>query len=208
MFGPNLAQAGRYAELLRTEAVRRGLIGPREQDRLWSRHLLNCAALGELIEPSTAVIDVGSGAGLPGVPLALARPDLVITLLEPMARRVAFLQELIDELGLQNVEVVRGRAEDAGVRNSMPPRDVVTARAVAPLDRLARWCLPLLRPGGALLAIKGESAPAELERTRSALRAAGAVRTELVRCGAGVVQPATTVVRVIAGSRRAARRPR
>jgi len=200
VFGPRLPQASRYAEVLAQAGVQRGLIGPREAGRLWGRHLLNCAVIGDLIGPSASVLDVGSGAGLPGVPLALARPDLSLTLLEPMARRVTFLAEVVSELGLTNVQVVRGRAEDAAVRRSLGLSAMVTARAVAGLDRLAHWCLPLLAPAGQLLAVKGVSAQAELDAARAALRAAGAVRAEVELCGVGLLPTPTTVVLVTMGS--------
>lgn len=146
VFGERLADAVRYAELLADAGVRRGLIGPREVPRLWERHLLNCAVLSDVVPEGVSVCDVGSGAGLPGIPLALTRPDLRITLLEPLLRRTIFLQEAVEELGLGNVTVARGRAEEVAGR--LTPVDVVTARAVAPLDRLAGWGLPLLRPYG------------------------------------------------------------
>jgi len=200
VFGDRLELAQRYAVLLADVGVSRGLIGPREADRLWERHLLNSAVIGELIPPAASVLDVGSGAGLPGVPLALARPDLSVTLMEPMARRVAFLVEVVADLELDNVTVLRGRAEDAAVRRSLGRNDVVTARAVTGLHRLAGWCLPLLAPAGALLAIKGESAQLELDAARAALHAAGAVRADVQACGIGLLTVPTTVIRVIAGS--------
>ena len=128
--------------------------------RLWERHLLNCAVLSEVIPRASGSCDVGCGAGLPGIPLALVRPDLQITLLEPLLRRYDFLTEVVERLGLDHVTVVRGRAEEGLVRRALPVH-VVTARAVAPLDRLAGWGVPLLRPGGRLLALKGETAAAE-----------------------------------------------
>ncbi len=201
IFGELLPQARAYADLLAGAGVQRGLIGPREADRLWGRHLLNCAVVGDLIHPAASVLDVGSGAGLPGIPLALARPDVSVTLLEPMARRVAFLTEVVSDLGLANVVIVRGRAEDGAVRRLLGTSQVVTARAVAGLDRLAGWCLPLLAPTGELLALKGASAQAELDAARVALRAVGAASAEVVRCGVGVLPTPTTVVRVVAGSR-------
>jgi 16S rRNA (guanine527-N7)-methyltransferase len=173
--------------------VDRGVIGPREADRLWERHLLNSAVLGELIPAGARVLDVGSGAGLPGIPLAIARPDLRIVLLEAMARRVAWLEEAVTELGL-GVPVHRGRAEDPEVRRELGGNDVVTARAVAPLGRLAGWCLPLVAAGGRLLAVKGASAEAEVTRDLDAVRAAGGAATEIVQCGANIVQPPTTVI--------------
>ncbi len=171
------------------------MIGPRETDRLWDRHLLNCAVVAELIRPDAGVIDLGSGAGLPGIVLGLIRPDLSITLLEPLLRRVTFLSECVAELGLENVTVRRARAEEAAGSLS---GDVVTARAVAPLDRLLRWGLPLLRPGGELLAFKGERAAAELEAVEPDLKAFGARTAELLQVGHGKVEPPTTIVRVVA----------
>ena len=193
VFGDRVPIAERYAELLASSGIDRGLIGPREADRLWERHLLNSAVLGELIPRSCRVLDVGSGAGLPGIPLALARPDLHVVLLEPMVRRVAWLQEVIGELSL-TISVHRGRAEDPRVRAELGRRGVVTARAVAPLRRLARWCLPLVAPGGRLLAVKGASAEQEVARDVHAIRAIGGAAVEVVQCGATIVQPPTTVV--------------
>ena len=147
LFGDRLAAARRFAEHLAGSGVERGLIGPREAPRVWERHVLNCAVVAELMPEGARVVDVGSGAGLPGIPLALARPDLHVVLLEPLARRVDWLREVVADLALP-VEVQRGRAEDADVRRRWEGADVVTARAVAPLHRLAGWCLPLLRIGG------------------------------------------------------------
>ena len=193
VFGDRLPLAVRFAEMLEEHGVRRGLIGPREIGRLWERHLLNSAVLAELLTPNCHVVDVGSGAGFPGIPLAIARPDLRLVLLEPMARRVAWLQEVITELAL-TVEVVRGRAEEAPVRERLSGQDAVIARAVAPMERLAKWCLPLLRPGGQLLALKGSSAVEELARDDVAIQAAGGGRREVVSCGDGVLEVPTTVV--------------
>jgi 16S rRNA (guanine527-N7)-methyltransferase len=157
----------RYAGMLATDGVVRGLIGPREVPRLWERHLINCGLLAPLVPPAVTVADLGSGAGLPGLVLAIGRPDVRVTLLEPMARRVAFLQEATEMLGLENVEVVRGGAEQwAGVRRF----DVVTARALAPLPRLVDWSVPLLAESGVLLAIKGSSAGDEVEAAGRELR--------------------------------------
>jgi 16S rRNA (guanine527-N7)-methyltransferase len=181
--------AERYAAWLAGEGVVRGLLGPREAARVWDRHLLNSAAVAELLAPGETVVDVGSGAGLPGIPLALARPDLAVTLLEPLARRAAFLDEVVADLGLgPRVTVVRGRAEDH-VRTGAA-YDVAVARAVAPLDKLAGWCLPLLRPGGRLLALKGERAEAEVAQ-------APRWRGRVVRVGAGLVDPPATVVLIV-----------
>jgi 16S rRNA (guanine527-N7)-methyltransferase len=197
IFGDRFADAVRYAELLADVGVSRGLIGPREVPRLWERHLLNCAVLSDVIPHGVSVCDVGSGAGLPGIPLALARDDLRITLLEPLLRRTTFLEEVVTLLGLDNVTVVRGRAEE--MIGHLPAVDVVTARAVAPLDRLAGWGLPLLRPHGEMLALKGDTADDELKAARAALDRLGAVDSCVVQAGKGLVDPPSTVVRVLVG---------
>jgi len=196
-FGERLPIATRYASLLMTDGVVRGLIGPRESTRLWDRHLLNCAVVAELVPPNARVIDVGSGAGLPGVVLAVARPDLTVVLVEPMARRVAFLTEVVAALELDRTTVVRARAEECvRGRQRLEPADVVTARAVAPLDRLAAWCLPLVRVDGRLLALKGESAAAEIEEHRRAVARAGGTEPIIRRCGVDVLATPTTVVEI------------
>ncbi|WP_326753721.1 16S rRNA (guanine(527)-N(7))-methyltransferase RsmG [Streptomyces hirsutus] len=197
VFGDRFADAVRYAELLAEAGVQRGLIGPREVPRLWERHLLNCAVLSEVVPEGVTVCDVGSGAGLPGIPLALVREDLKITLLEPLLRRTTFLTEVVELLGLDHVTVVRGRAEE--VMGTLPPVHVVTARAVAPLDRLATWGIPLLRPYGEMLALKGDAAEEELKSATVALNKLGAVATSVVHVGEGVVDPMSTVVRVEVG---------
>ncbi|CAM5394835.1 MULTISPECIES: 16S rRNA (guanine(527)-N(7))-methyltransferase RsmG [Streptomyces] len=197
VFGERFPDAVRYAELLADAGVRRGLIGPREVPRLWERHLLNCAVLSEVVAEGVSVCDVGSGAGLPGIPLALVRPDLNITLLEPLLRRTTFLTEVVELLGLEHVTVVRGRAEE--VLGTLPPVHVVTARAVAPLERLAGWGVPLLRPYGEMLALKGDTAEEEVKVASAALSKLGAVTTSVVQVGEGVVDPLSTVVRVEVG---------
>ncbi len=194
LFGSRLDAVVAYGALLAGDGVVRGLIGPREVPRLWERHLLNCGVVAELIPDGAHVDDVGSGAGLPGIVLALQRPDLEIALVEPLLRRTVFLEEVVAALGLTNVTVIRQRAEDRG--SSRPLRDVVTARAVAPLERLARWCLPLLTPGGVLLALKGESAADELREAGPRVRNLGGVAAEVLSVGEGVVDPPTTVVRI------------
>ena len=197
VFGDAIDQARRYAELLATDGVTRGLIGPRETERLWDRHLLNCAAVSELLPERGVLVDIGSGAGLPGVVLALLRPSLQVILLEPLLRRSVFLDECVAELGLSNATVLRARAEEKAARDIKA--DVATARAVAPLDRLVGWAAPLLRPGGELLAIKGQSAAEEIEAARPALSRLGVRSAEVLQAGHGRVIMATTVVRVVMG---------
>ncbi|MEV1286778.1 16S rRNA (guanine(527)-N(7))-methyltransferase RsmG [Micromonospora sp. NPDC049679] len=202
LFGDRLGLAAAYAQLLATEGVVRGLIGPREAPRIWDRHLLNCAAVAELIPSGASVTDVGSGAGLPGLVLAVARPDLSVTLVEPLARRTAFLSEAVTALGLEaTVTVLRARAEDCvpggPVADLLSPADIVTARAVAPLDRLAGWCLPLAVLGGRMLAMKGASAADEVAEHRDVIDRFGG-GTPVVRwCGAELIEPPTTVVEIV-----------
>jgi 16S rRNA (guanine527-N7)-methyltransferase len=198
VFGAALATAEAFADVLATRGVEQGLIGPREVPRLWDRHLLNCAVVAELIgEQYQTLVDIGSGAGLPGLVLAMVRPEVTITLLEPNQRRCRFLAECVTELGLANASVLRGRAEDVA-RAGLLRTDVATARAVAPLPRLAELAVGLVRPGGMVLAIKGITAPEELESARPVLRRIGARSAQVVRAGQGKVVPATTVVRFFA----------
>jgi 16S rRNA (guanine527-N7)-methyltransferase len=166
VFGDQWTVAASYADLLATDGVTRGLIGPREAPRIWERHLFNCAALSDLVEPGVEVCDIGSGAGLPGLVLAIARPDVRVTLVEPLLRRTTFLEEAVERLALSNVSVVRDRAENLSGTVGF---DVVTSRAVAPLPRLLAWSLPLVRPGGAMLALKGASAADEVAGARADL---------------------------------------
>jgi len=194
VFGERAPVAEAYHASLASDGVVRGLIGPREVPRLWTRHVLNCAVLGELVGVGETVVDVGSGAGLPGVPLAIARPDVRVTLVDPLLRRSVYLQEFVESVGLTNVTVVRGRAEQAGVVKEVGGADVVTSRAVAPLEKLARWSLPLVRVGGRMLALKGSSAAEEIARDRAALTRLGAGRLEVVECGAAVLPVPTAVV--------------
>ena len=193
VFGDRFADAVRYAELLAEAGVQRGLIGPREVPRLWERHLLNCALLSDLLPDGTDVCDIGTGAGLPGLVLAVRRPDLRVTLVEPLLRRTSFLEEAVRELGLDRVEVVRARAEELHGDREF---SVVTSRAVAPLGRLLDWSMPLVRQGGALLAMKGSSAEEEVARSGSDLRRHGAGVVEVLTLGAGQIHPPTTVIRV------------
>jgi len=206
LFGPSVPRAQAYAELLVTGGVERGLIGPAEAARIWDRHLINSGLVAELLPAPRRgshatdggqVADLGSGAGLPGLVLAILRPDLRFTLVEPMARRTAFLTECVEALELSNVEICRGRAEElAGQIRA----DVVTSRAVAPLGRLAELSAGLSRPGGLVLAIKGDSAEAELEKARATLRGLGASEAEVVVAGGellrrDLIERGTTVVR-------------
>jgi 16S rRNA (guanine527-N7)-methyltransferase len=199
IFGPALETAERYAALLAGPAVQRGLLGPGEAARLWDRHLINCAVVAELVPSPSSLIDLGSGPGLPGIVFAMLLPEVSVTLLEPMARRVTFLQECVAELGLANAEVVRGRAEDMAGQLTA---DVVASRAVAPMDKLAGLAMGLVKPGGLVLAIKGASAEDEVSRARSELRRLGASDVEVLQAGNGKVDPAATVVRFTAGQLR------
>lgn len=195
IFGDRLAAAVRFAERLATDGVARGLLGPREVERLWERHILNSAVIAELLPSSSRVVDVGSGAGLPGLPMAIRRPDLQVDLVEPMLRRTDFLTEVANELGLADqVRVIRGRAEEKRVRSQVGSVDWVTARAVAPLDRLVKWCLPLLGPRGRLLALKGRTAEEEAIEHRAALSALGAVVEDVKRVGEAEPDAATWVI--------------
>ncbi|TDE12608.1 16S rRNA (guanine(527)-N(7))-methyltransferase RsmG [Jiangella asiatica] len=196
VFGPRVGVAAAYAELLAGPGIERGLLGPREAPRLWDRHILNSAVLAELVEPGLRVADVGSGAGLPGIPLAIARPDLEMVLIEPLLRRSEFLTEAVQRLRLESVTVLRSRAEDVTPSATF---DVVAARAVAPMERLAGWTLPLLRPGGLLLAMKGESVSEELRDSAASLARMGATSWRVEVAGTGVVEPVARVAVVTAG---------
>jgi 16S rRNA (guanine527-N7)-methyltransferase len=192
VFGSRLPLAEQYCQLLATDGVVRGLIGPREAPRLWERHLLNCALLGQAIDQGVDVCDIGSGAGLPGLVLAIARPDLSVTLVEPLLRRTTFLEEVVASLSRANAEVVRGRAEELHGKREF---SVVTSRAVAPLDRLLAWSMPLVKQGGALVAMKGSSAADEIAAAAQALRKYGAGATSVAEYSTAGIDPPTTVVR-------------
>jgi len=175
IFGDRLPLVERYAQWLADEGVVRGLLGPREVDRIWDRHILNSALVSEFIPQGATVADLGSGAGLPGIPLALARPDLSVTLVEPLLRRMTFLTEVLADLQSLateplTVELIRSRAEELHGKATF---DVVTARALAPLERLVGWAAPLLGSGGQLVALKGSSAGEEIEQAAAALAKAG-----------------------------------
>lgn len=182
-----------YGELLATDGVVRGLIGPREVPRLWERHLLNCAVLGRTLPAGATVCDIGSGAGLPGLVLAICRPDLQITLVEPSLRRTTFLVEVVESLGLDNVRVHRGRADSL---HGTDVFDVVTSRAVAPLERLLDWSMPLVAPTGSLIAMKGSSVQDEIVAAEAALQRWVADEPEVLSLGGDVLAEPTSAVRV------------
>ncbi len=200
-FGPRIVLAGRYAGSLATDGVIRGLIGPREAERVWERHVLNCAAIAPALPADARVIDVGSGAGLPGVVLAIARPDVRVYLVEPLGRRTVYLNEVVEALGLAGrVVVVRARAEDMAANPSMfhvKQADVVASRALAPLDRLAGWCLPLAAVGGRIMAMKGSSAADEIAAHNGAVRRIGGSAPILRVYGAETLPTPTTVVEIV-----------
>jgi 16S rRNA (guanine527-N7)-methyltransferase len=200
VFGDRVGLAQHYADLLAGPGVERGLIGPREVERLWERHILNSAAVAELIQPGERILDIGSGAGLPGLPIAIARPDVRVALIEPMLRRTEFLEESVTALGLP-VEIVRGRAEEPDVRTRAGGADVVVSRAVASLEKLTRWSLPLLRPGGRMLAMKGERAEDEVIEGRRGMASLGATDVRVMRCGESYSDPPVTVVIAVRGER-------
>jgi 16S rRNA (guanine527-N7)-methyltransferase len=198
VFGPHLAQAERFAAILADTGVSHGLIGPREVPILWDRHILNCAVAHEAFPEGVAVVDVGSGAGLPGLALAIVRPDLHLHLVEPMLRRTTWLSTTIEALGLDNCTVHRGRAEEFHDVLSLP---YATARAVARIDKLARWTFPLLADGGTLVALKGGSAPEELAAEEKVLRTLGMVASKVVTYGAELLPVATTTLQLTVGVR-------
>jgi 16S rRNA (guanine527-N7)-methyltransferase len=200
IFGDATPAAVRYVAMLAGDGVVRGLIGPREVPRLWERHVLNSAALAEAVPSGARVVDVGSGAGLPGIPLGLARPDLTLTLVEPMARRVEFLQDVVAALGAP-WRIVRGRAEERSVVRAVGAVDVVTARAVAPLPRLVGWCRGLLSPGSQLIALVGARAAAEVPELVPELEAVGMRDVHTRAVGVGLGAAATTVVVMTRGAR-------
>lgn len=188
----------RYAAWLADAGTVRGLLGPREVPRLWERHLLNSVALAELLPPGTRLVDIGTGAGLPGLAVACVRPDLRVDLVESLQRRTDFLTEVVSDLELDDrVRVIRGRAEDKAVVTQVGSAPFVTARAVASLDKLIRWAFPLLAPGGALLALKGESAEQELREAGVVIRAKTSRPPRVLECGVGMVDPPTRVVELV-----------
>ncbi len=193
VFADRLPLAERYAGLLATDGVVRGLIGPREAPRLWERHLLNCAVLEEVIAPDASVCDIGSGAGLPGIVLAIARPDLRVTLVEPLLRRTTFLEEVVEALGLTHVRVIRGRADALHGKEQF---DVITSRAVAALPKLVEWSMPLVAPHGEMIALKGGSAEAEVTEAADDLARLGCAPARVAEVGSDRVPEGTWVVRI------------
>lgn len=193
VFADRLGQAEEYARALATDGVVRGLIGPREAPRLWERHLLNSAVLEEAVPSGATVADIGSGAGLPGLVLAIARPDLHVTLVEPLLRRTTFLDEVVSRLGVTNVRVVRGRAD---ALHGVEQFDVVTSRAVAALPKLAGWCLPLVSGHGEMVALKGSAVLDEVEEATPELLRLGATAPRVAELGVGRVSETTWAVRI------------
>lgn len=196
ILGDRLPLAQRYVEHLASSGIVRGLIGPREAPRLWDRHVLNCAVIESLIPQGAAVADVGSGAGLPGLCLAIARPDLQLTLIEPLERRVTWLNEVVADLGLDNVQVLRARGEQVEELPGGRTPDVVTARAVSALGGLLDFTIPLLGGSGELLALKGRTAQDEITKARKQLKRHRAAAAEVLTVGEDLLEDPTTVVRV------------
>lgn len=196
IFGDNLEKAIVYHESLATDGSVRGFIGPREVPRLWDRHILNCGVIGEAMDEGISVADIGSGAGLPGIPLAIARPDLNITLIEPLLKRSVYLNEVKEALNLDNVTVIRGRAEEKVVRKQVGLVDIVTSRAVAPLGKLATWSLPLVKIGGRMVAMKGSSVEEEIERDAKEIRKAGGTDIKVYTVGEALLSEPTTLISI------------
>lgn len=196
IFGDNLEKAIAYHESLATDGSIRGFIGPREVPRLWDRHILNCGVIGEAMDEGISVADIGSGAGLPGIPLAIARPDLKITLIEPLLKRSVYLNEVKEALQLDNVTVIRGRAEEKIVRKQVGLVDLVTSRAVAPLGKLATWSLPLVKIGGRMVAMKGSSVEEEIERDVKEIRKAGGSDIKVYTVGDQLLSEPTTLISI------------
>lgn len=191
IYGDQIDQARSFAQTLANDSDELGLLGPRELDKLWSRHILNSAVVAELVRPGDKVADVGSGAGLPGIPMAIARPDAEFVLIEPMERRSSWMLEVVEDLGLKNVRILRSRAEDVTEQDF----DIVTARAVAALDKLLKMCVPLLKPGGALIALKGSKASEEIANSKKLEKKLGISSFEILVCGEKFLSEPTSVVK-------------
>jgi 16S rRNA (guanine527-N7)-methyltransferase len=191
IFGPQIEKARAFAQKLANDSDDLGLLGPRELDKLWSRHILNSAVVAETVKARDLVADVGSGAGLPGIPMAIALPEAHFVLIEPMERRSNWMLEVIEELGLTNVEVRRARAEEVLDLKF----DIVTARAVAALDKLIRLTVHLLKPGGSLIALKGSKAAEEIEVARKLQKKLGIASFEIQICGEKFLAEPTSVVK-------------
>lgn len=190
VFGSRVDLARLYFNALARDSDELGLLGPREMPRLWTRHILNSAVVSELLVGGEAVADVGSGAGLPGIPLAIVRPDVNFTLIEPMERRAAWLQKIVDDLKLSNVEVIRARAEDVHGRRF----DIVTARALSAMPKLLRLTVPLTKSGGRILALKGGKAAEEIQDARPLMKKLGIASFELLTTGVTLLAEPTSVV--------------
>lgn len=191
VFGEGYERAVKYAELLAKDSEKLGLLGPRELDKLWSRHILNSGVVAELLIDGERVADIGSGAGLPGLPVAIAQPNCQMTLVEPMERRSDWLKKVVEELGLDNVRVFRARGEELD-----PQFDVVLARAVAALPKLIRFCAPSLLPGGRLLALKGAKAEDEIEEAKKLSKKFKLESFDVVYAGGEKLQDPTKLVEV------------
>jgi 16S rRNA (guanine527-N7)-methyltransferase len=194
VFGTNIELARAYTKRLAEDSETFGLLGPRELPRIWSRHVINSALLAELVPDETLVADVGSGAGLPGIPMAIAQPKAHFTLIEPMERRANWLQSVVTDLGLKNVEVIRARAEEV----QRTDFDIVTARAVAALDKLLKLLTPLTRGSRlrTVLALKGSKAPEEIAEAKPRLNRLGYGTPEIITLGVGITQETATAVRI------------
>lgn len=193
IFGTGIDQARMYAELLVRDGDLLGLIGPRELPKLWTRHILNSAVVAEYVAPGQRVADVGSGAGLPGIPMAIVSPETQFVLIEPMERRAHWLAEVVvPALGLRNVQVLRGRAEDAPLANY----DVATARAVSALPKLLKILVPLVVSGGQILALKGSRAAYEIEESKPLAKRMKIANFEILTAGSRDLDDPTTIVRV------------
>lgn len=188
---PHFSKLDQYAQILIEDGVKLGLIGPREVDRIWDRHILNCAVISELITDGQSIIDIGSGAGLPGLVLAILNPNSKVTLIEPMQRRCDFLTQTVQKLDLQNISILKDRAENVSTQ-----AQVVTSRAVAPLNKLLEWSLPLVLKNGKVLAIKGAKANDELLQAKLEIPALKNMTATIKSCGRAL-DLNVTVVEVI-----------